>query len=132
MPTSSKQQDSQLLEQAHTEGESKNHESKRHIKKVDLGDLTMVQKEIVTKMLYQESESFSNDDLDIGCAKDLQMEIRLLDHTPVQKTYLAVPRPLYPELNPILPGRGGKIRPPPVFPPPSPNGSRYQAETFWL
>ena len=50
-------------------------------------------------MLYEESESFSNDDLDIGSAKDLQMKIRLSDHTPAQKTYLAVPRPLYPELK---------------------------------
>ena len=34
--------------------------------------------------------------------------------------------------NPILPGGGGKICPPPVFPPPSQIGSRHQAETFWL
>ena len=50
-------------------------------------------------MQYEESKSFSNDALDIGCAKDLQMEIRLSNHTPVQITYLAVPRPLYPELK---------------------------------
>ena len=75
IPTSSiKQQDSQLLEQEHTESESKSHESKRHIREIDLGDLTPDQKDIVTKMLYEESESFSNDDLDIGCAKDLQMD----------------------------------------------------------
>ena len=86
-----------MLEQEHRESESKNHESKRHIKEVDLGDLTPDQKDIVTKMLYEESESFSNDDLDIGSAKDLQMEIRLSNSK--QKTYLAVPRPLYPELK---------------------------------
>ena len=83
IPTSSKQQDSQLLEQEHTESESKSHKSKGHIREVDLGDLTPDQKGIVTKMLYEESESFSNDDFDSGCAKDLQMEIRLSDHTPV-------------------------------------------------
>ena len=33
-------------------------------------------------------------------------------------------------VNPNLSRGGGKIRPPPVFPPPSQNGSRYQAETF--
>lgn len=49
-------------------------------------------------MLQEESESFSRDG-EIGDAKGLQMNINLTHTTPVQKTYTAVPRPLYPEVK---------------------------------
>jgi hypothetical protein len=56
------------------------------------------QKFIVQKMLQEESESFSKAG-EIGNAKGLQMNINLADSIPVQKTYTAVPRPLYPEVK---------------------------------
>ena len=47
-------------------------------------------------MLTEEQDSFSRDDNDIGMIQDLKLEINLEDKTPVQKNYIAVPRPLYP------------------------------------
>eukprot|EP00794_Sanderia_malayensis_P011483 gene11483-12680_t len=50
-------------------------------------------------MLEEESGSFSANDSDIGIATGLEMNIELNDHNPVQKNYLAVPRPLYGEVK---------------------------------
>ena len=50
-------------------------------------------------MLSEEANSFAAGDDDIGCIKDLKMDIKLMDPTPVQKNYMAVPRPLYPEVK---------------------------------
>ncbi|CAB4023619.1 Hypothetical predicted protein, partial [Paramuricea clavata] len=49
-------------------------------------------------MLCQEADAFAQDDKDIGCIK-LHMKINLTDHEPVQKNYLSIPRPLYPEVK---------------------------------
>jgi hypothetical protein len=49
-------------------------------------------------MLQEESESFSKTG-GIGKTKGLQMNINLTDLIPVQKTYTAVPQPLYPEVK---------------------------------
>ena len=51
------------------------------------------------KLLSEESESFSKDDGDIGSVPDLKLGINLTDNVPVQKNYVAVPRPLYPEVK---------------------------------
>ena len=68
--------------------------------KVVLGEtLTELQKEAVEKMLEEESASFAKDDQDGGCIPDLELKIELTDKTPVQKSYVSVPRPLYPEVK---------------------------------
>ena len=46
-------------------------------------------------MLKEESASFAKDDQDGGCIPDLE----LTDKTPVQKSYVTVQRPLYPEVK---------------------------------
>ena len=61
--------------------------------------LTEVQKAAVKRMLKEESASFAKDDLDGGCIPDLELKIELTDKTPVQKSYVSVPRPLYPEVK---------------------------------
>ncbi|KAK3720025.1 hypothetical protein QZH41_005170 [Actinostola sp. cb2023] len=71
----------------------------QHIKDLNLGELRQDQKEIAWKMLAEEADSLAKDDDDIGCIEDLQMSIELDDRTPVQKNYVAVPRPLYPEVK---------------------------------
>ncbi|CAB4030563.1 Hypothetical predicted protein [Paramuricea clavata] len=53
-------------------------------------------------MLYEERDAFSIEDDDIGCIKDLKMEINLTDRQPVQKNYASIPRPLYPEVKHYL------------------------------
>ena len=50
-------------------------------------------------MLYEEAESFSNDDDDIGYIEDLKLKLNLSDQHPVQKTYNHIPKPLFPELK---------------------------------
>ena len=50
---------------------------------------------VAETMLREEYESFSSSEEDIGCIPDLEMEINLSDHRPVQKKYTPVLRPLY-------------------------------------
>ena len=50
-------------------------------------------------MLIEEQDRFAKDDYDIGTIRDLKLEINLEDKIPVQKNYVAVPRPLYPEVK---------------------------------
>ncbi len=65
-----------------------------------LGDnLSSKQRESVMKMLSEEEESFSRGNSDIGCARDLQMEVKLHDQTTVQYTYRSIPRYLYDEVK---------------------------------
>ena len=67
-----------------------------HIRQIDLSNLSTAQKQSALKLLSEESESFSKNDDDIGSVPDLKLGINLTDKTPVQKNYVAVPRPLYP------------------------------------
>ena len=53
------------------------------INDIDLGELTPEQKEQALAMLMEEIESFSQDDSDIGCCPELQMEIKLKNKQPV-------------------------------------------------
>ena len=46
--------------------------------------LTEEQQKLVKNMLITECDSFANDD-DVGCIKDMVMDIKLKDHQPVQK-----------------------------------------------
>ena len=70
-----------------------------HIKDVDLSGLNAHQKEVALKLLTEEAESFARDDSDVGCIRDLELNLDLEDQTPVQKNYVAVPKPLYPEVK---------------------------------
>ena len=62
-------------------------------------NLTDEQRETIHQMLISERSAFCQDDMDIGCANDLQMKIVLTDDTPVAKNYVGVPRPLIGELK---------------------------------
>jgi hypothetical protein len=66
---------------------------------VDLSGLTPEQRREATKMLYEEADAFAMDDEDVGCIEGLQMNIHLIDDQPIQKNYLSIPRPLYPEVK---------------------------------
>ena len=61
--------------------------------------LTPGQKEMASKLLTEEADSFAKDDNDVGCIPDLELDLDLEDQTPVQKNYVAVPKPLYPEVK---------------------------------
>ncbi|CAB4023693.1 Hypothetical predicted protein [Paramuricea clavata] len=50
-------------------------------------------------MLKDECHSFAGNDEDIGYIKDLELEINLTTNEPVQKNYVSVARPLYPEVK---------------------------------
>ena len=65
---------------------------------VDLSELTEEQQKLAKNMLITECDSFTKDD-EIGCIKDMVMDIKLKDHQPVQKNYLSIPRPLYAEVK---------------------------------
>ena len=67
-----------------------------HIKDIDLEP---AQKEMALKLLTAEADSFAKDDNDVGCIPDLELDLDLEDRTPVQKNYIAVPKPLYPEVK---------------------------------
>ena len=75
-----------------------------------LGDhLTKDQKDYVKQMLFEERDCFISGEQDVGCVKDLQMNITLSNPTPVQQNYITVPRLLYSGLKHYienLPNRG--------------------------
>ena len=66
---------------------------------VDDSHLSDEQQMKVEQMLHEESAAFAKDDGDIGCIPSLQMSINLKDNIPVQRTYSAVPKPLYKEVK---------------------------------
>ena len=70
-----------------------------HIKDTDLSDRNAHQKELALKLLTEEADSFARDDSDVGCIRDLELNLDLEDQTPVQKNYVALPKPLYPEVK---------------------------------
>ena len=61
--------------------------------------LAAEQKLIAQQMLREESYCFFQGDEDIGCCEELEMKINLTDNIPVQKSYNAIPKPLYPEVK---------------------------------
>ncbi|CAB4023074.1 Hypothetical predicted protein [Paramuricea clavata] len=70
----------------------------KHLDDVDLGDLNSEERKAATQLLIEKADVFPIDD-DIGCITEIQMDIKLSDSAPVQKNYVAVPRPLYPEVK---------------------------------
>lgn len=66
---------------------------------VDVSHLAEEEQRIVRQMLYEESMAFAKDEADIGCIPELQLRINLRDDTPIQKSYNAIPKPLYREVK---------------------------------
>ena len=50
-------------------------------------------------MLVEEADAFAMSDDDVGCVPELEMDIGLTSDQPVQKNYISIPRPLYPEVE---------------------------------
>ena len=71
----------------------------RHTKDIDLEGLIPAQKEMALKLLAEEADAFAKDDNDVGCIPDLEFDLDVEDQTPIQKNYLVVPKPLYPEVK---------------------------------
>ena len=69
---------------------------------VTLGHLTGDQQALAREMLKEKYEAFAQDDYDVGCIPSLRMHITLTDQTPVQKTYISVPKPLHQEVKEYL------------------------------
>ena len=70
-----------------------------YIKQINLDDLTDIQKQSALKLLCEERDSFSKNDDDIGNVPNLKLHLNLTVNIPVLKNYVAVPRPLYPEVK---------------------------------
>ena len=51
------------------------------------------------KLLTEQTDYFAKNASDVGCIPDLELDLDLEDQTPVQKNYVAVPKPLYPEVK---------------------------------
>ena len=66
---------------------------------IDLTGLTEQQRKVAKAMLREECHSFARNDEDVGCINDLKLGINLTTNEPVQKNYVSVPRPLYPEVK---------------------------------
>ena len=66
---------------------------------IDFDGLTTDPKEQAIKMLREERDSFAKSDDDIGAAPDLILDIKLSCQTPVHKSYLCIPCPLYSEVK---------------------------------
>ena len=79
-----------------------NNVSPDFLKQFDLTDLDEQQRKMAEDMLMSHVDSFSSSEQDIGCAEGLQLPISLSDSTPVQKTYTAIPKPLYAEVKQYL------------------------------
>ena len=70
-----------------------------HVKDISLAELTDEQKAAAIKLLIDEQRVFAKNGEDVGTIPDFKMKIPLTDSIPVQKKYLAVPRPLYQEVQ---------------------------------
>ena len=82
---------------------------------VDLSDapLSAEQKLQVQRLLREECSAFMRDDDDVGCVEELEMDIKLKDNTPVQRSYISIPPPMFAEVKAYLEDlrRRGWIRP---------------------
>lgn len=82
---------------------------------VDLSDtpLSEEQKMRVRQLLREECTVFMKDEDDIGCVEELELDINLKDNTPVQKSYVSIPPPMFAEVKAYLEDlkRRGWIKP---------------------
>ena len=83
----------------HNQRNKQHKNSGNRLPDVDLSGLTPEQQEQAKQLLRDEMDAFAMDDDDIGCISELQMDITLTSEQPVQKNYLSIPRPLYPEVK---------------------------------
>ena len=65
----------------------------------DLSGLTAEQKEQAKQLLLEEADAFAMSDHDVGGISELEMCIKMTSDQPVQKNYLSIPCPLYPEVK---------------------------------
>ena len=75
-----------------------------YVPEVDLSksNLTREQETRITELLLEQADAFAKDKDDVGCAPQLQMDIKLVDDVPVQKNYISIPRPVYKEVKAYL------------------------------
>ena len=82
---------------------------------VDLDDapLSHEQKCRVRQVLREECDAFMKSDDDVGCVEELVLDIKLKDNTPVQRSYISIPPPMFSEVKAYLEDlkRRGWIRP---------------------
>ena len=62
---------------------------------VNLRKLGPTQKEIARKLLHEEFHSFAKSEEEIGCVKEVELDINLFDERHVKTNYTVVPNPLY-------------------------------------
>ena len=65
---------------------------------MNLSELTPDQQEQVRQLLHDQADTFTRNE-DVGTVPDLKMDINLTSNEPVQKNYLSISRPLYPEVK---------------------------------
>ena len=73
-------------------------ENKEFLNQFDFSSFSTEQKQCIQSPV-EESDSFALGDREIGSAMSLQLPINLSNDCPVQKTYNAIPKPLYPEVK---------------------------------
>lgn len=66
---------------------------------VTLDHLSSEQQTPVKEMLMEECKAFAQGENDVGCIPSLRIHNTLKDKTPVQKTYISVPKPLHQEVK---------------------------------
>lgn len=69
---------------------------------VNTDHLTEAQQEATKQMLREECQAFAFDEDDVGCIPSIKMHITLHDTSPVQKTYMYVPKSLHKEVKEYL------------------------------
>ena len=70
-----------------------------HLRDISWEGLTPHRNKDALKLLIEQQDAFARDNSDVGSVPDLQLKINVKDASPVQKYYVAVPRPLYPEVK---------------------------------
>ena len=87
------------MSQSVTQENHEKDESKQWDLDIDLSHLTKDQQEAVRKALREECVVFAKYENDIGNATDLKLKINLSNDSPVKKSYIPVPPPLYKEVK---------------------------------
>ena len=67
--------------------------------KHDLKHLEFEGRRIVSEMLDEERETFSQNKNDIGHVKDFKLDLNVTDEVPVAEAYRRIPRQLYDEVK---------------------------------
>ena len=70
-----------------------------HLRDINMDGLTKEQWDMATTLLISEQDSFAKNDNAVGSIPDLLLNIKLRDEISVQKNYIAIPKPLCPEVK---------------------------------